>query len=236
MRHSPPRVRQGPAVSSTDDTDSWFNLFSLFCFSVYCRLSALTTGRRSEDIKFEVIIPIVLRSVGRVEMVHTCITSRHTSQRGFVFFPSEWRHVSVTPIQREKVHSCGWSDRPAQLEIVRSAHTVAPECPSLSECPWPKNTRGALLLRGCWSCSLFGGINNVLMRVVTSGHNIQLFSHGDNSEMSHLHYHYYRVVTNTPGWRSDSVTESVRLYSGGEKNMCAMQQSSKLDFQDITVV
>lgn len=53
------------------------SLFS-FCFSVYCRLSSLTTGRWSEGIKFKVIIPIVLCSAEAWKMQVNEIHLHHT--------------------------------------------------------------------------------------------------------------------------------------------------------------
>lgn len=41
----------------------WWFIQPVSAFLFYCRLSSLTTGRRSEDIKPEVIIPIVLGSI-----------------------------------------------------------------------------------------------------------------------------------------------------------------------------
>lgn len=147
MRHSPPRVRQGPAVSSTDDTDSWFNLFSLFL--LFCLLQAFSVddwqtiwGHQIWGNYSHCLALCGTRGNG----AHLHYIEAHILKR-FCFF--SFRVTSCFcdaryPIQREKVHSCGWSDRPAQLEIVRSALTVAPECPSLSECPWPKKHKGGL--------------------------------------------------------------------------------------------
>lgn len=89
--------------------DSTCSLF--LCFSVYCRLSALTTGRRSEDIKFEVIIPIVLRSVeAHGNGAHLHYIEAHILKRFFVFLQSDvmclWR--TLTDTERGSFLSVKW--------------------------------------------------------------------------------------------------------------------------------